>query len=162
MLTHFSWHCRLVAGTCKSEQVESLPVNDTIPGVLIYPSTVTAVTVSNYTSQDSGPFDFCDVNFAYSQAGGDDTVNVNYWLPSSGNFQDHHVSAVAESWGITTQNSSLPQALEYGTVSGTTEWRRRAGRRTCWGTGYPLVIANCQPSVVLLRRVSTELLFQLL
>jgi tannase len=105
-------------GTWTFEQVASRSANDAIPGMLFYLLTVTAVTVSDYMSQGSGPFGFCDVNFAYSHAGRDDTVS---WFPSSENFQNHHVLTGGDGWDIATQNSSLPRGLEYGAVSGTTD-----------------------------------------
>lgn len=107
---------------CTPEYVAaSLPADKSIPGVLIDSSSVTAVPVVNYTSQGSGPYTFCDVNFEYSHAGRDDAVKLNYWVPAPDDFKNRYVSTGGDGWDITTQNSTLPQGLEYGAVTGTTD-----------------------------------------
>lgn len=71
----------------------ALPSDDFYNGITIDPSSVvaTAVRGAQVKGQNFYPdavFDYCNVTFAYSHTGRNDTVHVTYWLPTPANFQN--------------------------------------------------------------------------
>lgn len=102
----------------------ALPADNFITGVTFNPSSVTAALVYNstVTGSDNYPdatISYCNVTFSYSHAGLDDTVLVQYWLPS--NFSNRYLTTGGFGYAINSASSNLPEAIIYGAVGGATD-----------------------------------------
>ncbi|OJJ46566.1 hypothetical protein ASPZODRAFT_159412 [Penicilliopsis zonata CBS 506.65] len=107
----------------------SLPDDDYLTGVSTFPDTVTAAVVTNASISGENFFpdaviDFCNVTFAYTHRGRNDTVLVNYWLPAPANFANRFLATGGGGFAInsgTTVSGSLPGGVMYGAVAGLTD-----------------------------------------
>ncbi|OJJ50236.1 hypothetical protein ASPZODRAFT_128862 [Penicilliopsis zonata CBS 506.65] len=112
---------------CTTAYAQSiLPEDGIITGITFDASSVVASATTNYSSASSdffpaANFDFCAIQFAYSHAGLDDTVLLEFWLPSPVNFQNRYLSTGGGGMAINSGNDSLPGGVQYGAVSGITD-----------------------------------------
>ncbi|RDW69819.1 carboxylic ester hydrolase-36 [Coleophoma cylindrospora] len=101
----------------------ALPANDFIPGITFDASSVTAATVYNSSvSSNNYPdatIDYCNVTFAYSHAGLNDKVQVQYWLPAT--FSNRYLTTGGFGYAINSASSNLPEAIIYNAVGGATD-----------------------------------------
>ncbi|KAL5040920.1 hypothetical protein BDW71DRAFT_192805 [Aspergillus fruticulosus] len=103
-----------LSSLCNVANVRSaLPVNGTMIGIDLLPSSVTAKT-ANSTSGD----EYCDVSVSYVHTGSDYEVVVKYGFPSPNIFKNRFY--VAGGFGYTL-NTGITGGLEYGAVSGATD-----------------------------------------
>ena len=79
-------------------------------------------------------FDYCNVTFAYSHNGLDDTVLVTYWLPTPATFKNRFLATGGSGLAINFGNMSLPGGVMYGAVAGLTD----GGFDTEFSTVFPL------------------------
>ncbi|KAL4959596.1 Tannase/feruloyl esterase [Aspergillus stella-maris] len=102
-----------LASLCTVANVRSaLPVNGTLLGIDLLPSSVMAKT-ANSTSGE-----YCDVSVSYVHTGTSDEVALNYGFPSPDAFKARFY--VAGGFGYTL-NTGITGGLEYGAVSGATD-----------------------------------------
>lgn len=102
-----------LATLCTVANVQAaLPVNGTILGVDLLPSTVTA-NVANSTST------YCNVTVSYTHTGAGDNVVLWYTLPSPDAFQNRFY--ILGGFGYQISSGSPTGGLEYGAVSGATD-----------------------------------------
>jgi tannase len=112
---------------CRPSHVQSsLPSDSLINGIVIDSSSVTANPVTNASVHGDSNipdavFDYCNVTFAYSHSGANDRVNVWYWIPAPGAFQNRYLSTGGGGYAINSGSSSLPGGVTYGAVAGATD-----------------------------------------
>ncbi|RDW65208.1 hypothetical protein BP5796_09900 [Coleophoma crateriformis] len=118
---------------CTVAYVEaSLPDSITYLGttaVTIDPSSIQVNPVLNNTVTDSsmfpdGQFDYCNVTFAYTHTGRNDSVTVAYWLPTPASFKNRYLATGGGGYAInsgTGNSGSLPGGVFYGAVAGATD-----------------------------------------
>lgn len=104
----------------------ALPSDDFYIGITIDRSSVVATAVRNaeVSDQDMFPdaiFDYCNITFAYTHTGRNDTVHVTYWLPTPTNFQNRFLSTGGGGYAINSGNGSLPGGIIYGAAAGITD-----------------------------------------
>ncbi|KAF2669011.1 tannase and feruloyl esterase [Microthyrium microscopicum] len=93
----------------------------------ISPTSLTVNPVTNYTIAPSPLYagksglDFCNVTFAYSHAGLNDTNNLWFWLPSPAQFQNRWLTTGGGGLSITSGERGLSTGLVYGAAAGTTD-----------------------------------------
>lgn len=114
-----------ISSLCTTSKVTAaLPANGTILGVTFDPSSVTAALVYNQTvsAEDNFPdavISYCNVTFSYSHADLNDTVLVQYWLPST--FENRFLTTGGFGYAINAAASNLPGAIVYNAVGGATD-----------------------------------------
>lgn len=84
-------------------------INDTVSGANFFPD---------------AEFDYCNVTFAYTHTGRNDSVQVAYWLPTPASFKNRYLSTGGGGYAInsgTGNTGSLPGGVIYGAVSGATD-----------------------------------------
>lgn len=91
-------------------------------------SSVTANPVTNFSVDatysvffPSATFDYCNVTFAYSHDGRNDSVVLTLWLPTPDNFQNRFLSTGGGGYAINSQLRSLPGGVMYGAAAGQTD-----------------------------------------
>lgn len=116
-----------LSDVCSTSYVQAhLPAQGFYTGITIDASSVTASTVSNYSSAASDFFpaatlSFCSVSFSYSHDGKNDSVVVSYWLPAPSDFKNRYLSTGGGGFAINSGNGSLPGGVQYGAVAGYTD-----------------------------------------
>lgn len=119
-------HAATLVDVCTTSYVQaSLPSNDSYLGITVDPASVLAnpVTNTSVSHQNMFPdavFDYCNVTFAYTHNGRNDTVHVRYWLPAPENFQNRYLSTGGGGYAINSGTQSLPGGIIYGAVAGAT------------------------------------------
>ncbi|KAJ9665464.1 hypothetical protein H2201_004346 [Coniosporium apollinis] len=112
---------------CTTSYVQaSMPSDDFYLGITIDPASVLANPVTNTSvrGQNDYPdatFDYCNVTFAYTHNGRNDTVHVRYWLPTPEKFQNRYLSTGGGGYAINSGTRSLPGGIIYGAVAGATD-----------------------------------------
>ncbi|OJJ45149.1 hypothetical protein ASPZODRAFT_27150 [Penicilliopsis zonata CBS 506.65] len=123
-------HAASLTDICTTSYIESkLPTSDFNEGIEIDSSSVTAAVVYNASSSGSyffpaTNFDFCNVTFAYTHEGLNDTVQLNYWLPAPSSFANRFLATGGGGYAINsglTVSGSLPGGLVYGAAAGLTD-----------------------------------------
>ncbi len=98
-------------------------------GLTVDSSSVTASPIYNTSIAASvmypaATIDFCNFTMAYSHNGRNDSVLLNFWLPTPANFQNRWLSTGGGGLAINSGASttgSLPGGVMYGAVSGMTD-----------------------------------------
>lgn len=104
---------------CTVSNVQAaLPVNGTVPGVSLIPSTVTA-GIANATSDSGAASTYCNVTVQYSHTGRSDSVTLWYTFPAPSDFKSRFY--IGGGGGYTLSNSDPTGGLDYGAVSGGTD-----------------------------------------
>ncbi|RDW69271.1 carboxylic ester hydrolase-29 [Coleophoma cylindrospora] len=112
---------------CTAAYVKSaLPSSSTYPGIVVNPASVLAnpVTNANVSGENFFPdatFDYCNVTFAYTHTGRNDTVNVRYWLPAPASFKNRYLSTGGGGYAINSGYGDLPGGIIYGATAGATD-----------------------------------------
>ncbi|ROV98786.1 hypothetical protein VPNG_08435 [Cytospora leucostoma] len=109
-----------------SNVATALPLNGTILGVNLLPSTVTA-NVANSSSSTGGGMPkrddtsstYCNVTVQYNHPGKNDNIVLWYTFPAPSDFQNRFY--VAGGGGYSEGSSDPTGGLEYGAVSGSTD-----------------------------------------
>lgn len=117
-----------LTNVCTVSNVQAaLPVNGTVLGVNLIPSSVTA-NIANSTGSSSGPGGmkkrdtdslYCNVTVEYTHTGLDDTVILWYTFPEPSAFENRFY--VPGGGGYSLSTSDPTGGLEYGAVSGSTD-----------------------------------------
>lgn len=99
-----------------------LPSNDVLTGVTIDQSSLVSepfynVSVSDQYMYPDATFDYCNVTFAYSHAGLDDTVLITCWMPAPTDFKNRFLATGGGGYAINSGNQSLPGGVIYGAVA---------------------------------------------
>ncbi|KAI9927598.1 hypothetical protein MW887_003218 [Aspergillus wentii] len=110
---------------CTVSSIQKALPSNILPGLTIDPSSLTTSVNTNSTvSSNDYPtaiIDYCAVTFAYSHAGLNDSVLVQYWLPAPDDFKNRYLSTGGGGYAINSGNRSLPAGVQYGAVSGMTD-----------------------------------------
>jgi tannase len=115
-----------LSDVCTSAYAESVLPASPLEGVTLDQTSVTASAVYNYSSAATAfwaasTFDFCNVTLAYTHDGLDDTVLLEFWLPTPDNFANRWVSTGGFGYAINGGESDLPGGVMYGAASGQTD-----------------------------------------
>jgi tannase len=122
-----------IASICTVDYARSkLPIQDIYfedgkyIALTIDPTSVHALAGYNYSVSDNvmypdASFDYCQVTFAYSHTSSNDSVQVQYWLPSPSTFANRFLATGGGGLAINSGNTSLPGGVQYGAVSGITD-----------------------------------------
>ncbi|KAL4894515.1 Tannase/feruloyl esterase [Aspergillus ambiguus] len=101
------------ASICTVSHVQSsLPANGTLLGIDMIPSSVTAKTAT----QDST--EYCAVSVSYVHTGTTDEIVLNYGFPSPANLSNRFYVAGGFGYSLSTSSTG---GLEYGAVGGATD-----------------------------------------
>lgn len=106
---------------------EDLYLEDgTYTGITIDTSSVAVLPNYNYSVSDNVMYpdttvSYCQVTFAYTHTGANDSVQVQYWLPAPNAFQNRYLSTGGGGLAINSGNMSLPGGVQYGAVTGRTD-----------------------------------------
>lgn len=120
-------HAATLNDVCTTAYAQaSLPSDDFYEGIKINHASVivSAVTNTSVSGQNFYPdavFDYCNVTFAYSHVGRNDSVLVTYWLPTPDKFQNRYLSTGGGGYAINSGDSSLPGGIIYGAAAGITD-----------------------------------------
>ncbi|KAL4891841.1 putative tannase [Aspergillus ambiguus] len=120
-------HASSLADFCTKSHVQSsLPASESILGLEIDTSSITANAIYNASTTGSNYFpdaiyDYCNVTLAYSHPGRDDKVQLEIWLPEPNKFQNRWLSTGGGGFAINSQDSYLPGGVQYGAASGITD-----------------------------------------
>ncbi|TPR01049.1 Integral peroxisomal membrane peroxin family protein [Aspergillus niger] len=103
----------------------AVPVSGLVQGVVTNPSSITAAPVYNESTAGSdyypaGTYDYCNITMTYSHAGKDDSVLLQFWMPTPDDFQNRWVSTGGFGFAINVA-SNVPAGLPYGAVAGRTD-----------------------------------------
>ena len=121
-----------LSDVCTISYVKSvLPSTGFLQGVTILADSLTVNAVTNYSMSSSGPglaaraasqgYSLCNVTFAYTHDGLNDTTNVWYWFPSPDQFSNRFLATGGGGFSITSGQSGLAAGLKYGAATGTTD-----------------------------------------
>ncbi|CAK96757.1 hypothetical protein CBS63078_576 [Aspergillus niger] len=115
-----------LADVCTVSHVQSSLPLDAFTGLEIKTSSVTAspvynVSVSDQTFYPDGTFDYCNVTFAYSHAGRDDSILLGIWLPAPDAYQNRWLSTGGGGFAINLEGDLMPAGLLYGAAAGITD-----------------------------------------
>jgi tannase len=109
-----------------SHVMASLPADGTFNGITINSNSVSANAVYN-ESVSSGTFfpaatiSYCNVTFQYTHSGLNDTVNLEYYLPSPSDFKNRFLATGGGGYAINSGSQSLPGGIMYGAAAGITD-----------------------------------------
>ncbi|KUJ06809.1 feruloyl esterase-like protein B precursor [Mollisia scopiformis] len=81
-------------------------------------------SVSGSANFPDATFDYCNVTFAYTHTGRNDSVLVAYWLPSPASFKNRYLATGGGGYAINSgigNTGSLPGGVIYGAVAGATD-----------------------------------------
>lgn len=119
-----------LADVCTTTYLQSvLPTSDLYAGAValtIDPSSVTANAVYNSSSSGEVMFpdtvvSYCNVTFAYSNPGRNNTVHVWYGLPAPSAFKNRYLSTGGGGYAINSGSEGFPGGIQYGAVTGLTD-----------------------------------------
>ena len=116
-----------LSDVCTSAYVQaSLPADGFYLGVTVDLSSVVVnlvinASVSGNNMFPNAVFDYCNVTFAYTHNGRNNSVLVTYWLPTPDNFQNRYLSTGGGGYAINSGDNSLPGGIIYGAVAGATD-----------------------------------------
>jgi hypothetical protein len=114
---------------CTDSYAKSILPSGTFgPDINVDTSSVTTSVAYNYSlaSSDFYPaatFDYCNITFAYSHTGRDDTVHVSYWLPAPEKFANRYLATGGGGYAINSGSSTVAGGVAQGAVSGITDGR---------------------------------------
>jgi tannase len=113
---------------CTVSHVQAaMPVNGTLLGINLIPSSVTASPVYNATvgggmgsttSSSAATYDYCNVTVAYTHTGKGDEVVVKYAFPSPSDFKSRFYVAGGGGYSL---SSDATGGLSYGAAGGATD-----------------------------------------
>lgn len=118
-----------LADVCTSDYVASvLPADGFIAGTTLLRDTVAVNAISNFSATASAgvagvddAIGVCNITFAYSHDGKDDTTNVWYYLPEPAAFQNRFLATGGGGFAITSGEGGLSAGMGYGAATGTTD-----------------------------------------
>ncbi|KAH8647443.1 feruloyl esterase-like protein B precursor [Tricladium varicosporioides] len=116
-----------LSDVCTTSYVQAaLPADGTFEAITINSASVTATATTNSSVSGSVMYpdaviDYCNVTFTYSHTGLNDSVTLQYWLPSPSNFQNRYLSTGGGGYAINSGSQSLPGGIMYGAVAGATD-----------------------------------------
>ncbi|WRT70451.1 uncharacterized protein IL334_007449 [Kwoniella shivajii] len=104
---------------CDASFISSCLPDNAAPGVVIDSSSLTSY-VANHTMGSTILY-FCNVTFAYSHAGLNDRVQVNYFVPDESYFAKRYLSTGGGGLAINSGPTAGYAGLPYGAVTGRTD-----------------------------------------
>ncbi|RDW80575.1 carboxylic ester hydrolase-14 [Coleophoma crateriformis] len=116
-----------ITDLCTTSYAQSaLPAPGFYSGIIIDSSSVVATLGTNYSISGNDFFpdaviNYCNVSFAYTHDGRDDTVNVAYWVPDPSKFSNRFLSTGGGGLGINGGANSVSGGVSLGAVSGLTD-----------------------------------------
>ncbi|KAH6675148.1 feruloyl esteras-like protein B precursor [Halenospora varia] len=120
-------HAATLSDVCTTSYVQAaLPADGTFEAITINSASVTATATTDSAVTGSVMYpdaviDYCNVTFTYSHTGLNDSVTLQYWLPSPSNFQNRYLSTGGGGYAINSGSQSLPGGIMYGAVAGATD-----------------------------------------
>ncbi|KAK9778539.1 putative Tannase/feruloyl esterase [Seiridium cardinale] len=120
---------------CTVSNVQAaLPVNGTLLGINLIPSSVSTSIVYNATAEETTKtYDYCNVTLDYTHTGKSDIVKLNYILPSPDVFLNRFLVTGGFAYQL---NTDFLGSLVYGAATGGTD----AGYGALEGTSFSSVL----------------------
>lgn len=127
---------------CTVSNVQAaLPVNGTLLGINLIPTSVATAIVYNATAEETTKtFDYCNVTLDYTHTGKGDLVKLNYILPSSDVFLNRFLVTGGFAYQL---NTDFLGTLVYGAATGGTD----AGYGALEGTSFSSVFLHGNGSI---------------